>query len=338
MMNESILVTGATGYIGSHTCVCLLKAGWRVIAMDNLSNSSPRAVLRIQEICGRPMPFHPLDVRDHAAVSRLIQQENISAVIHFAGLKAVGESVTRPLDYFDNNVAGSITLLRALHQQGVRKLVFSSSATVYGDPSQVPVTETAPLSATNPYGRTKLMVEQILDDMSDSDPEWRIATLRYFNPAGAHESGLLGEAPRGVPNNLMPFVAQVAVGRLPCVQVHGDDYPTPDGTGIRDYIHVMDLARGHLAALERLFSNSGSFTVNLGTGQGVSVLEAVAAFERACGKSLPLRIGPRRPGDIAACYASAQRARELLGWQAERSFEQMCADHWRWQCQNPGGY
>ncbi|MEY3719624.1 MAG: UDP-glucose 4-epimerase GalE [Pseudomonadota bacterium] len=338
MMNESILVTGATGYIGSHTCVCLLKAGWRVIAMDNLCNSSPRVVLRIQEICGRPMPFHPLDVRDHVAVSRLIQQENISAVIHFAGLKAVGESVTRPLDYFDNNVAGSITLLRALHQQGVRKLVFSSSATVYGDPSQVPVTETAPLSAANPYGRTKLMVEQILDDMSDSDPEWRIATLRYFNPAGAHESGLLGEAPRGVPNNLMPFVAQVAVGRLPCVQVHGDDYPTPDGTGIRDYIHVMDLARGHLAALERLFSNPGRFTVNLGTGQGVSVLEAVAAFERACGKSLPLRVGPRRPGDIAACYASAQRARELLGWKAERSFEQMCADHWRWQCQNPAGY
>jgi UDP-glucose 4-epimerase len=338
MMNESILVTGATGYIGSHTCVCLLKAGWRVIAMDNLCNSSPRVVLRIQEICGRPMPFHPLDVRDHVAVSRLIQQENISAVIHFAGLKAVGESVTRPLDYFDNNVAGSITLLRALHQQGVRKLVFSSSATVYGDPSQVPVTETAPLSAANPYGRTKLMVEQILDDMSDSDPEWRIATLRYFNPAGAHESGLLGEAPRGVPNNLMPFVAQVAVGRLPCVQVHGDDYPTPDGTGIRDYIHVMDLARGHLAALERLFSNPGCFTVNLGTGHGVSVLEAVAAFERACGKSLPLRVGPRRPGDIAACYASAQRARELLGWKAERSFEQMCADHWRWQCQNPAGY
>lgn len=338
MMNESILVTGATGYIGSHTCVCLLKAGWRVIAMDNLCNSSPRVVLRVQEICGRPMPFHPLDVRDHVAVSRLIQQENISAVIHFAGLKAVGESVTRPLDYFDNNVSGSITLLRALHQQGVRKLVFSSSATVYGDPSQVPVTETAPLSAANPYGRTKLMVEQILDDMSDSDPEWRIATLRYFNPAGAHESGLLGEAPRGVPNNLMPFVAQVAVGRLPCVQVHGDDYPTPDGTGIRDYIHVMDLARGHLAALERLFSNPGRFTVNLGTGHGVSVLEAVAAFERACGKSLPLRVGPRRPGDIAACYASAQRARELLGWKAERSFEQMCADHWRWQCQNPAGY
>ena len=338
MMNESILVTGATGYIGSHACVCLLKAGWRVIALDNLCNSSPRAVLRIQEICGRPMPFHPLDVRDHVAVSRLIQQENISAVIHFAGLKAVGESVTRPLDYFDNNVAGSITLLRALHQQGVRKLVFSSSATVYGDPSEVPVTETAPRSATNPYGRTKLMVEQILDDLSDADPEWRIATLRYINPAGAHESGLLGEDPRGVPNNLMPYVAQVAVGRLPCVQVHGDDYPTPDGTGIRDYIHVMDLARGHLAALERLFSNPGSFTVNLGTGRGVSVLEAVSAFERACGKPLPRRIGPRRSGDIAACYASAQRARELLGWQAERSFDQMCADHWRWQRQNPGGY
>ena len=338
MMNESILVTGATGYIGSHTCVCLLRAGWRVIAMDNLCNSSPRAVLRIQEICGCPLAFHPLDVRDQTAVSRLIQREHISAVVHFAGLKAVGDSVTRPLDYFDNNVAGSITLLRALHQQGVRKLVFSSSATVYGDPSQVPVTESAPRSATNPYGRTKLMVEQILEDLSDADPEWRIATLRYFNPVGAHESGLIGEDPRGVPNNLMPYVAQVAVGRLPCVQIHGDDYPTRDGTGIRDYIHVMDLARGHLAALERLFSTPGSFTVNLGTGQGVSVLEAVAAFEKACGKSLPVRLGPRRSGDVATCYASAQRAKELLGWQAERNFEQMCADHWRWQRQNPDGY
>lgn len=337
-MMESILITGATGYIGSHTCVCLMKAGWRVIGIDNLSNSSPRAVLRIQEICGRPMPFHPVDVRDHAALSRLLQLENISAVIHFAGLKAVGESVSQPLDYFDNNVTGSITLLRALHQQGVRKLVFSSSATVYGDPSEVPVHEDAPLSATNPYGRTKLFIEQILGDLSVADPEWRIATLRYFNPAGAHESGLLGEDPRGVPNNLMPYIAQVAIGRRACLNVHGNDYPTPDGTGVRDYIHVMDLARGHLAALERLFSRPGSFTVNLGTGHGVSVLEAVAAFEKACGKRIDLRIGPRRPGDVAACYASAQHAKALLGWQAERSFEQMCADHWRWQHENPEGY
>ncbi|MFM8468230.1 MAG: UDP-glucose 4-epimerase GalE [Oxalobacteraceae bacterium] len=338
MKSESLLVTGTTGYIGSHTCVCLMQAGWHVIAIDNLCNSSPRAAQRIQAIGGAAMSFHSLDVRDHAAMSRLIQQENISAVIHFAGLKSVGDSVTRPLDYFDNNVAGSITLLRILHQQGVRKLVFSSSATVYGDPPEVPVTESAPLSTTNPYGRSKLMVEQILDDLSDADPEWRIATLRYFNPAGAHESGLLGEDPRGTPSNLMPCIAQVAVGRLPYVHVHGNDYPTPDGTGIRDYIHVMDLARGHLAALERLFSNPGSFTVNLGTGRGVSVLEAVAAFERACGKALPLRIGPRRSGDVAACYASAHRAKELLGWQAEHPVEQMCADHWRWQRQNPGGY
>ncbi len=338
MMSGSILVTGATGYIGSHTCVCLLRAGWRVIAIDNLSNSSPRAVLRIQEICGQPMPFHPIDVRDAAALSRLLQQENISAVIHFAGLKAVGESVSRPLDYFDNNVSGTITLLRALHQEGVRKLVFSSSATVYGDPADVPISESAPLAATNPYGRTKLFIEQILGDLCAADPEWRVATLRYFNPAGAHESGLLGEDPRGIPNNLMPFISQVAVGRHPCLQVYGDDYPTPDGTGVRDYIHVMDLARGHLAALERLFARPGSFTVNLGTGRGVSVLEAVAAFEKACGKRIPVRIAPRRPGDVAACYASAQNAKELLGWQAEKSFEQMCADHWRWQRDNPDGY
>ncbi len=337
-MSGSILVTGATGYIGSHTCVCLIRAGWRVIAIDNLSNSSPRAVLRIQEICGQPMPFHPIDVRDQAALSRLLQQENISAVIHFAGLKAVGESVSHPLDYFDNNVAGSLSLLRALHQEGVRKLVFSSSATVYGDPAEVPISESAPLSATNPYGRTKLFVEQILGDLCAADPEWRVATLRYFNPAGAHESGLLGEDPRGVPNNLMPYIAQVAVGRHSCLSVFGNDYPTPDGTGVRDYIHVMDLARGHLAALERLFARPGSFTVNLGTGRGVSVLEAVAAFEKACGKRIPVRIAPRRPGDIAACYASAQSAKELLGWQAEKSFEQMCADHWRWQRDNPDGY
>lgn len=337
-MTDSILVTGATGYIGSHTCVCLLQAGWRVIAIDNLCNSSPRAVMRIQEICGQPMPFHPIDVRDHAALSRLLQQENISAVIHFAGLKAVGESVGKPLDYFDNNVAGSVTLLRALHQQGVRKLVFSSSATVYGDPEQVPVAEDAPLSATNPYGRSKLFVEQILADLGNSDTEWRIATLRYFNPAGAHESGLLGEDPRGIPNNLMPYIAQVAVGRRPHLSVFGNDYPTPDGTGVRDYIHVMDLARGHLAALERLFARHGSFTVNLGTGRGVSVLEAVTAFEKASGRRIPLHMSSRRPGDVAACYASAQRAREMLGWHAEKDFAQICADQWRWQHDNPDGY
>ena len=337
-MTDSILVTGATGYIGSHTCVCLLQAGWRVIAVDNLCNSSPRAVMRIQEICGQPMPFHPIDVRDHAALSRLLQQENISAVIHFAGLKAVGESVNKPLDYFDNNITGSVTLLRALHQQGVRKLVFSSSATVYGDPAQVPIPEDALLSATNPYGRSKLFVEQILADLGQSDSEWRIATLRYFNPAGAHESGLLGEDPRGIPNNLMPYIAQVAVGRRPHLSVFGNDYPTPDGTGVRDYIHVMDLARGHLAALERLFARQGSFTVNLGTGRGVSVLQAVAAFEQACGKRIPVHVSSRRPGDVAACYASAQRAKEMLGWHAEKDFAQICTDHWRWQRENPDGY
>lgn len=337
-MTESILVTGATGYIGSHTCVCLLQAGWRVIAVDNFSNSSPRATLRIQEICGQPMPFHQIDVRDHSSLCRLLQQENISAVIHFAGLKAVGESVSKPLDYYDNNIAGTITLLRALHQQGVRKLVFSSSATVYGDPQQVPIPETAPLSATNPYGRTKLFIEQILGDLSKADSEWRIATLRYFNPAGAHESGQLGEDPRGVPNNLMPYIAQVAVGRREHLCVYGDDYPTPDGTGVRDYIHVMDLARGHLAALERLFARAGNFTVNLGTGRGISVLQAVAAFEQACGKRIPVSVTARRPGDIASCYASPQKAKDLLNWQAEKNLAQMCADHWRWQKENPDGY
>ncbi len=337
-MSHTVLVTGASGYIGSHTCACLLQAGWQVIGIDNLCNSSARAIERVEQIADRELPFHTMDVRDHAALTRLLQREPIAAVVHFAGLKAVGESVTRPLEYYDNNVCGSVSLLRVLHQQGVRKLVFSSSATVYGDPQVVPVTEDAPTSATNPYGRSKLMVEQLLVDLVQADPEWRIATLRYFNPAGAHESGLIGEDPRGVPNNLMPYIAQVAAGRRPHLAVFGDDYPTLDGTGVRDYIHVTDLARGHLAALERLFSTSGSFTVNLGTGQGASVLQAVAAFERACHRAVPLRAAPRRPGDVATCYASPAKAEALLGWRAEKSLAQMCADHWRWQQMNPNGY
>ncbi len=337
-VGQTLLVTGATGYIGSHACVCLLQAGWRVVGVDNLSNSSPQVVARIAQLADRELGFHLLDVREHGALLRLLQQEAVSAVIHFAGLKAVGESVARPLDYLDNNVCGSVSLLRALHLSGVRKLVFSSSATVYGDPASVPVTEGAPLSATNPYGRSKLMVEQALADLAQSDPEWRIATLRYFNPAGAHPSGLLGEDPRGMPNNLMPCIAQVASGRRPALAVYGDDWPTEDGTGVRDYIHVMDLAMGHLAALERLFSHAGCFTLNLGTGQGVSVLQAVAAFERACGRPIPTRVAPRRAGDVASCYASPAQAQALLGWRAQRTLDEMCADHWRWQRLHPQGY
>ncbi len=337
-MGHLILVTGASGYIGSHTCACLLESGWQVIGIDNLCNSSPRAIERVQQITDRALPFQAVDVRDHTALTRLLQREPIAAVIHFAGLKAVGDSVSMPLDYYDNNVCGSVSLLRALHQQGVRKLVFSSSATVYGDPVSVPVSEDAPTGATNPYGRSKLMVEQILTDLVHADPEWRIATLRYFNPAGAHESGLIGEDPRGVPNNLMPYIAQVAAGRRSHLSVFGDDYPTADGTGVRDYIHVTDLARGHLAALERLFSASDSFTVNLGTGHGTSVMQAVAAFERASGRPIATRTVARRPGDIATCYASPARAAELLDWRAQKDLAQMCADHWRWQQMNPDGY
>lgn len=337
-MTRSVLVTGATGYLGSHACVCLLDAGWRVIGIDNFSNSSPRVLSRIARITGTEMPFYLLDVRDHANLCRLLQREEVSAVIHFAGLKAVGESVNQPLNYFDNNVCGSISLLRALHQHGVRKLVFSSSATVYGEPARVPIRETDPLAVTNPYGRSKLIIEQCLSDLRQSDPEWRIATLRYFNPAGAHETGLLGEDPRDMPNNLMPFIAQVAAGRRHCLTIFGNDYPTPDGTGVRDYIHVMDLARGHLAALDKLFRDPDSFTVNLGTGEGVSVLQALAAFEVACDKKIPFRFSARRPGDVASCYASPETAQQLLGWRAEKKLVDMCADHWRWQRDHPDGY
>ncbi len=338
MTQPSVLVTGASGYIGSHTCVCLLQNGWHVIGIDNFSNSSPNVIRRIEQIAQRSMSFHLADIRDSSAISELCRQQNITAVIHFAGLKSVSESVSKPLDYFDNNVCGSVTLLRVLQQEGVRQLVFSSSATVYGEPNTVPVTEDAPTSATNPYGRSKLIVEQMLSDLIQADPTWRIATLRYFNPVGAHESGLIGEDPRDIPNNLMPFIAQVAVGRRHELRVFGDDYPTIDGSGVRDYIHVMDLARGHLAALHRLSTHAGSFTVNLGTGRGISVLQAVAAFEQASGHTIPTRRVARRSGDIATCYASPARAAALLGWQAEYDLDKMCTDHWRWQRNNPDGY
>ncbi len=337
-MTKKILVTGASGFIGSHTCVELLQAGFDVVAVDNFCNSSPKSIARIEHITGKPLQFHEADVRDRASLDAVLQQHAIDAVIHFAGLKAVGESVEKPLLYFDNNVTGTVVLLQALSDAGVKRIVFSSSATVYGDPETVPIDETARLGATNPYGRSKLMVEEILNDLMRADPDWRAGILRYFNPVGAHESGLIGEDPRGIPNNLMPFVAQVAIGRRERLAVFGNDYPTPDGTGVRDYIHVVDLARGHVAALNRLFSRRGGFTVNLGTGQGYSVLEAVRAFEKASDRTVPYQVVPRRPGDIASCYASPALARELLGWHAEKNLDQMCGDHWRWQEMNPDGY
>lgn len=338
MTEPLALVTGASGYIGSHTCVCLLQNGWRVLGIDNFSNSSPRVLERIEQITQRSLSFHRIDVRDANALTALLQDHAVSAVIHFAGLKAVGESVVQPLEYFDNNVSGSVTLLRVLQQQGIRQLVFSSSATVYGEPRSVPVAEDAPTSVTNPYGRSKLVVEQMLQDLINADSTWRIATLRYFNPVGAHPSGLIGEDPRDTPNNLMPYIAQVAIGRRPYLQLFGDDYPTIDGSGVRDYIHVMDLARGHLAALSRLRTHTGSFTVNLGTGRGVSVLQTVAAFERVSRTKIPIQRAARRAGDVASCFATAQRATDLLGWRAEYDLDTMCADHWRWQRNNPDGY
>jgi UDP-glucose 4-epimerase len=335
---KKILVTGASGFIGSHTCVELLQAGYDVVALDNLSNSSPVALTRVEQITGRAPIWVQADVRDQAALNAVLQEHSIDAVIHFAGLKAVGESVAQPLAYFDNNVSGTVTLLQALKTAGVKHVVFSSSATVYGDPESVPILESAPLRTTNPYGRSKLIVEQMLFDLAHSDASWRIGVLRYFNPVGAHESGLIGEDPRGTPNNLMPYIAQVAVGRRDQLAVFGADYPTIDGTGVRDYIHVVDLARGHVAALARLFQHEGGFTVNLGNGHGHSVLETVAAFELASGRSVPYKITARRPGDIATCYADPSLARELLHWRAEKNLADMCCDHWRWQSMNPAGY
>ena len=333
-----VLLTGGAGYIGSHTAVECLAAGHEVVVFDNLSNSSPISLERVARIAGKPLAFVQGDIRDRAALRELFAEHRIEAVVHFAGLKAVGESVERPLLYYDNNIAGSIALFEEMAEAGVKALVFSSSATVYGDPATVPITEDFPLSATNPYGRSKLFIEDMLRDIALSDPGWNVALLRYFNPVGAHESGLIGEDPRGIPNNLMPYVAQVAVGRRPHLNVFGGDYPTPDGTGVRDYIHVVDLARGHVAALNKLLQLGGVQTWNLGTGRGVSVLDMVRAFEAASGKPVPDRIVARRAGDVAQCWADPARAARELGWRAEYDLARMCVDAWRWQANNPDGY
>lgn len=335
---STILVTGGAGYIGSHTVVELLNAGHQVIIVDNLCNSSIAVLERIHKLAKPNFRFVQADVRDGAALDRLFAEQPIDGVIHFAGLKAVGESVSQPMRYFDNNVGSTLALLQAMDRAGVRRIVFSSSATVYGDPQQVPITEDSRLQVTNPYGRTKLMCEDILRDLQVSDPRWQVAILRYFNPVGAHISGLIGEHPNGIPNNLMPFITQVAVGQREFLSIFGRDYPTPDGTGVRDYIHVVDLAQGHLAALHYLQTQQTSITVNLGTGQGVSVQELADTFARVTGVPVPYRFVDRRPGDVAACYADTTRAREALGWQAQLGVERMCQDAWRWQSQNPKGY
>jgi len=327
----NILVTGGAGYIGSHTCVELSAAGHDVIIVDNLSNSKLSVIDRTQQIAGKKMAFVEADLRDREAMRAVFENHTIDAVIHFGGLKAVGESVAQPLRYYDNNVQGSLVLFEMMQQFGVKSLVFSSSATVYGDPQSVPIYEDFPLSATNPYGRSKLMIEEILRDVAKSDPTWRIALLRYFNPVGAHESGLIGEDPNGIPNNLLPFIAQVAEGRRTELSVFGQDYPTRDGTGVRDYIHVMDLANGHVKMLDKLATAPGVYTYNLGTGRGTSVLEMVKAFEAASGRSIPMKFAPRRAGDIAQCYADASLAEKELNWKAVRQIDDMCADSWRWQ-------
>ena len=334
----AILVTGGAGYIGSHTCVELMEAGERVVVLDNYSNSSPESLRRVAAIAGLTPFCVEGDLRDADCLRRVFAQNEIEAVIHFAGLKAVGESVAKPLLYYDNNVVGTIRLLEAMREAGVRNLVFSSSATVYGDPQRLPLTEDHPLSATNAYGQSKLMIEEILRDVSRSEAGWRVALLRYFNPVGAHRSGTIGEDPQGTPNNLMPFVAQVAVGARERLSVFGGDYPTPDGTGVRDYIHVVDLAQGHLRALELLRRDEGLFAVNLGTGTGYSVLDMVRAFEAASGRKVAYQIVERRPGDIASCYADPSLAFELLEWRATRGIDEMCADAWRWQSRNPAGF
>ena len=333
-----ILLTGATGYIASHTWLALDAAGYAVAGLDDFSNSSPEVLRRLAALGADVSRFDRADVRDRGALDALFAGGRIEAVVHFAALKAVGESVARPLAYYANNVGGLIALAEAMQAHGCKTIVFSSSATVYGQPERLPIREDAPLAATNPYGATKLMSESILSDVQRSDPTWRVALLRYFNPVGAHESGTIGEDPRGTPNNLMPYVAQVAVGKLPKLQVFGADYDTPDGTGVRDYLHVVDLAEGHVAALRHLLGGAGSLTVNLGTGRGVSVLELVHAFERASGRPVPYEIAARRPGDVAACYADPSLAMRVLGWKAELGLDAMCADTWRWQTANPNGY
>ena len=333
-----ILVTGGAGYIGSHTCAELLRTGCDVVVVDNLVNSSEEALGRVRQIAGKDLEFHPVDLLDRDGLGAVFADAPVDAVIHFAGLKAVGESIDLPLRYYHNNLTGTLVLCQVMRDCGVRDLVFSSSATVYGDPHTVPIEEDFPLSATNPYGRTKLMIEEILRDLHVASEAWNIILLRYFNPVGAHASGRIGEDPHGIPNNLLPYIAQVAVGRRPELSVFGADYPTPDGTGVRDYIHIVDLALGHLKALEKLAANPGLATYNLATGRGYSVLEMIAAFEKASGRRVSYKVVGRRPGDIAACYADSSLARRELGWVAERGIDEMCADAWSWQSGNPDGF
>ena len=334
-----ILLAGGAGYIGSHTCVELLNAGHKVAVVDNLVNASAEALKRVEQITGERIPFYRADIRDRGKMADILRRERIDGVINFAGLKAVGESVHKPLEYYDNNIGGMVTLCEAMGECGVKNLIFSSSATVYGDPAEMPITEACPRGkTTNPYGRTKAMLEDILTDLHTADEEWNIVLLRYFNPIGAHESGLIGENPKGIPNNLVPYIAQVAVGRLDHLKVYGNDYPTVDGTGVRDYIHVVDLAKGHVKALKKLEPGSGVSVYNLGTGRGYSVLEVLHAYEQACGKKLKYEIVPRREGDIAACYCDAGKAERELGWKAEKDLADMCRDSWRWQSMNPEGF
>lgn len=334
-----ILVTGGAGYIGSHTCVELLNAGYDVIVVDNLYNSNQKAIDRMEQITQKKVKFYKEDILDKEALKKIFSENQIDAVIHFAGLKAVGESVQKPVEYYTVNIAGTLNLIDVMRTYGCKNIIFSSSATVYGEPAQIQITEACPKgTCTNPYGWTKWMLEQILTDVHTSDPEWNVILLRYFNPIGAHESGLIGEDPKGIPNNLLPYVAQVAIGKLKCVGVFGNDYDTPDGTGVRDYIHVVDLAKGHVKALDRIKEKAGCKVYNLGTGKGYSVLDVIHAFSKACGHDIPYEIKPRRAGDIATCYSKCDLAREELGWQAEYDLDAMCASSWKWQTMNPNGY
>ncbi len=335
----TILITGGAGYIGSHTALELLNEGYDVVVYDNLCNSSRESIRRVEELTGRKIRFYEGDVQDGEALLEMFKIQKIDAVIHCAALKAVGESVQKPLEYYQNNIAGTLTLLKVMREVGVKNIVFSSSATVYGSPEEMPITENCPKGqCTNPYGWTKSMMEQIMSDVQKADPSWNVILLRYFNPVGAHKSGRIGEDPRGIPNNLMPYISQVAVGKLEKLGVFGDDYDTPDGTGVRDYIHVVDLAIGHVKAINYIFTNPGLDVINLGTGQGYSVLDMVKAFSKACGRDIPYEIKPRRAGDIAMCYADPSKALRVLGWKAQRGLDEMCEDTWRWQSQNPNGY
>lgn len=334
-----ILVTGGAGYIGSHTCVELLNAGYDVVVVDNLYNASAKALDRVREITGKDLTFYEADVLDAPKMDEIFKKEQVDCVIHFAGLKAVGESVVKPLEYYKNNINGTLVLCEAMRKNGCKNIIFSSSATVYGNPAFIPITEECPKGTpTNPYGWTKWMIEQILTDLHTADPEWNVILLRYFNPIGAHKSGLMGEDPKGIPNNLLPYVAQVAIGKLKCLGVFGDDYDTPDGTGVRDYIHVVDLAAGHVKAINKIKENPGVKIYNLGTGKGYSVLDVVKAFSKACGHDVPYEIKPRRAGDISTCYSDASLAKKELGWEAQYGIDEMCADSWKWQSMNPNGY